>query len=151
MGADRADPGNYAVNDVNGDFGLTLIDVLDTFVVLGDKEGFENAVRTVIQHVNFNVDSRVQIFEATIRLLGGLLSGHLFATESRHGFTLPWYKGELLVLARDLANRMLPAFAANPGTGIPYARVCFPLVPLILARTLSEQYIVAFRSTSGMA
>lgn len=34
---------------------------------------------------------------------------------------MPWYKGELLNMAKDLGYRLLPAF--NTTTGIPYARV----------------------------
>lgn len=33
-----------------------------------------------------------------------------------------WYKGELLLLAKDIGFRLLPAF--NTTTGIPHARVC---------------------------
>ena len=32
---------NYAANDVAGNFSLTLVDVLDTLVVLNDRFGFE--------------------------------------------------------------------------------------------------------------
>jgi len=34
---------------------------------------------------------------------------------------MPWYRGELLDLAKDLGYRFLPAF--NTTTGIPYGRV----------------------------
>jgi hypothetical protein len=46
---------NYAANDVAGNFSLTLVDVLDTLVVLGDRSGFEQAVKNVIQWVSFDV------------------------------------------------------------------------------------------------
>jgi hypothetical protein len=64
-----------------------------------------------------------QVFEITIRGMGGLLSAHMFASDStgRWGFGLPWYKDELLSLAHDLGSRLLPAF--NTNTGIPFARV----------------------------
>jgi len=42
--------------------------------MLDDIAGFEQAVRETIQHVNFDVDSRVQVFEVTIRMMGGLVS-----------------------------------------------------------------------------
>jgi len=102
-------------------FSVTLIDVLDTLVVLQDHEGFDTAVRNVIKHVSFDVDTRPQVFETTIRVLGGLVSGHIFASDPTHGFALPWYKDELLTLALDLGERLLPAF--ETGTGMPYARV----------------------------
>jgi mannosidase alpha-like ER degradation enhancer 1 len=61
------------------------------------------------------------VFETTIRVLGGLLSGHIFASQTGHPFFLPWYRGELLEMAHDLGRRLLPAFSTP--TGLPYARV----------------------------
>lgn len=95
--------------------------MLDTFVVLDDKPGFESAVRKVIEHVQFDVNTKPQVFEVTIRVLGGLLSAHIFASDPHHSFNLPWYKGELLELAHDLGRRLLPAFMTP--TGLPFARV----------------------------
>jgi mannosidase alpha-like ER degradation enhancer 1 len=46
---------NYAANDVAGNFSLTLIDVLDTLVVLDDRPAFEQAVKNVIEWVSFDV------------------------------------------------------------------------------------------------
>ncbi|KAF7433136.1 alpha mannosidase-like protein [Pleurotus ostreatus] len=120
-GPDWDNPSNIATNDVAGNFSLTLIDVLDTLVVLNDRPRFEIAVRNVIDWVNFDVNTKPQVFETTIRVLGGLLSGHIFASQTGQPFHLPWYKGELLKMAKDLGERLLPAFATP--TGMPYARV----------------------------
>lgn len=57
-----------------GGYALTLIDALDSFVLLGDKKGFEDAVRLVTKTVNFDIDAKVQVFEVTIRIMGGLVS-----------------------------------------------------------------------------
>lgn len=112
---------NIATNDVAGNFSLTLIDVLDTLVVLDDRDGFEKAVKNIIEWVSFDVNTKPQVFETTIRVLGGLLSGHMFANSTSHRFHLPWYHGELLDMAHDLGKRLLPAFSTP--TGLPYARV----------------------------
>ena len=90
-------------------------------MVLNDRAGFEDGVRKVIQWVSFDVDTKPQIFETNIRVLGGLLSAHIFANRSGQPFYLPWYRGELLSLAHDLGQRLLPAFSTP--TGLPYARV----------------------------
>ncbi len=95
--------------------------MLDTFVVLNDPSGFQSAVRNVIDHVSFDVDTKPQVFETTIRVLGGLLSGHIFANRTGQPFHIPWYQGELLEMAQDLRQRLLPAFSTP--TGIPLARV----------------------------
>ncbi|PHH68255.1 hypothetical protein CDD82_692 [Ophiocordyceps australis] len=93
----------------------------------------------------FDLDSKVQLFETVIRGVGGLLSAHLFAigelpipgyqATSPPNFvshdpldpvSISWpngfiYNGQLLRLALDLAQRLLPAFYTQ--TGIPYPRV----------------------------
>jgi mannosidase alpha-like ER degradation enhancer 1 len=120
-GPDWDRPENFAHNDVAGNFSLTLIDSLDTLVVLDDRAGFEDAVRNVIRWVSFDVNTKPQIFETNIRVLGGLLSGHLFASRTGQPFHLPWYRGELLTMAHDLGQRLLPAFSTP--TGLPYARI----------------------------
>ncbi|GBB93048.1 hypothetical protein RclHR1_00210044 [Rhizophagus clarus] len=121
-GSDKNDPTNTIINDVLGDYSLTLVDCLDTFVIFNDKEGFEKAVRDVIKYVSFDQDSKVQVFEVNIRALGALLSAHLFITDPRFDYHIEGYNNELLRLAHDLGKRLLPAFQKSK-TGIPYARV----------------------------
>ncbi|KZT58834.1 glycoside hydrolase family 47 protein [Calocera cornea HHB12733] len=121
-GPDWHDPTNIAVNDVNGNFSLTLIDSLSALVVLGDRARFSESVHNVVEYVpTFDLDTRPQVFETTIRVLGGLLSAHIFAISEEHGMRVEWYKGELLDLAEDLGKRLLKAF--NTPTGMPFARV----------------------------
>lgn len=54
--------------------------------------------------------------------MGGLLSAHLLATDNKLGYKMPGYKNQLLHLAKDLGDRLLPAFE-NTKTGIPFPRV----------------------------
>ena len=79
-------------------------------------EEFTRAVDLVSTHANFAVNRTVSVFESTIRILGGLLSSHLFAMD-----LIPGYKGRLLDHAVDLADRLLPAF--DTPTSIPYGTV----------------------------
>ncbi len=58
---------NYNINDVLGEFSLTLIDSLDTLAVMGNVSEFQHAVRLVLDHVRFDRNSTIQVFEATIR------------------------------------------------------------------------------------
>jgi mannosidase alpha-like ER degradation enhancer 1 len=88
---------------------------------MGNQEEFEASVRLVIDHVHFDLDSRVQVFEVTIRVLGGLLSAHLLASRDTLGTKIAWYNGELLTMAEDLGNRLLPAFETP--FGLPFPRV----------------------------
>ncbi|XP_051776978.1 ER degradation-enhancing alpha-mannosidase-like protein 1 [Erpetoichthys calabaricus] len=124
-GPDAKNPSNININDVLGNYSLTLIDALDTLVVMGNISEFHRAVKLVIDTVSFDKDSTVQVFEANIRVLGSLISAHILLTDSKHPFGdvgLENYDNELLHLARDLAVRLLPAFE-NTSTGIPYPRV----------------------------
>ncbi|XP_011057999.1 PREDICTED: uncharacterized protein LOC105148154 isoform X2 [Acromyrmex echinatior] len=117
-----SEPNRGDIDSTLGNFSLTLVDTLDTLVVLGDLEEFENAVKLVARDVSFDTDVIVSLFETNIRMLGGLLSGHILAEYlQQRADIMPWYRGELLDLAKDLGYRFLPAF--NTTTGIPYGRV----------------------------
>lgn len=59
------------------------------------------------------------MFETTIRVLGGLLSGHVLLAEDPG--LAPGYDGLLLSLAADLGDRLLAAF--DTPTGLPGAHV----------------------------
>lgn len=101
---------------------LTLIDTLDTLAILQDAKEFQHAVKLVVSRANFDLDTEVSVFETTIRVLGGLLSAHLFALDEKLALYPPGvYKNELLQLAIDLGDRLMPAFETP--TGIPYGTV----------------------------
>ncbi|XP_068598885.1 ER degradation-enhancing alpha-mannosidase-like protein 1 [Brachionichthys hirsutus] len=124
-GPDVQNPSNININDVLGNYSLTLVDTLDTLLVLGNVTEFHKAVKLVIDTVSFDKDSTVQVFEANIRILGSLISSHILLTDPKHPFgkvDFEDYDNELLHLAHDLAVRLLPAFE-NTSTGIPYPRV----------------------------
>ncbi|MFF3255735.1 glycoside hydrolase family 47 protein [Actinacidiphila glaucinigra] len=89
-------------------FGLTIVEALDTLYLMELDEELDAAVRWVKNELVLDQDVSVQVFEVIIRLVGGLLSGHLATGDH-----------VLLDLARDLADRLMPAFLASP-TGAPY-------------------------------
>lgn len=66
---------------------VTLIDTLDTLVVVNDYEEFRRATALLVEHLprGFDFDVNISLFETTIRLLGGLLSAHLMAIDSSLG------------------------------------------------------------------
>lgn len=108
------------LDDVLGDYMLTLIDSLDALIILREHEMFKQAIDLMIEHqLNFDKDINVSVFEANIRVLGGLLSAHQLAV---HFYNDDVYDGHcLLDYAIDLADRLLPAFQTR--TGIPVHRV----------------------------
>lgn len=88
--------------------GLTLIDALDTMYVMGLQEQFTEARDWVETELNFNTNQEVNLFETTIRVLGGLLSAyHLSGDEM------------FLRKSIDLGDRLMPAFQTP--SGIPFS------------------------------
>lgn len=88
--------------------GLTIVEALDTLYVMGLDAEVEEGVRWVARNLHFDIDGEVQVFETSIRMVGGLLSGWCATREKL-----------LLDLARALADRLSPAFTESP-TGMPY-------------------------------
>ena len=93
------------------DLGLSLIEALDTLWLMELDEEFQAGVDWVKTNVDFDVDADIQVFEANIRLVGGLLSAHLACGDP-----------VLLDKASDLADRLMRSFEASPH-GLPYRYV----------------------------
>jgi len=89
---------------------MTPVDALDTLLLMGLTEEAGKVRSLIIERLAFDQDASVKNFEVTIRLLGGLLSGHQMTGDAR-----------LLRLAEDLGTRLLPAF--DSPTGMPYMYV----------------------------
>ncbi|GMT31446.1 hypothetical protein PFISCL1PPCAC_22743 [Pristionchus fissidentatus] len=56
------------------DTGLTIVDSIDTAIIMGLKEEVDEATVWIRDSLSFEKDRYVNFFEATIRVLGGLLS-----------------------------------------------------------------------------
>lgn len=88
--------------------GLTMVDALDTMYIMGLTDEFQEARNWVDTQLNFNKNQEVNLFETTIRVLGGLLSAyHLSGDEM------------FLAKAIDLGDRLMPAFKTP--SGIPFS------------------------------
>lgn len=106
-GHDNLKPISGGYSDWFG-LGLTLIDSLDTLYMMGLHEEFKEARDWVETELSFNKNQEVNLFETTIRVLGGLLSAyHLSADEM------------FLDKAKDLGDRLMPAFKTP--SGIPFS------------------------------
>eukprot|EP00128_Syssomonas_multiformis_P004642 Colp12_sorted_trinity150504_noHs@26008 len=90
--------------------GLTLIDSLDALLMMNLKKEFWEAREWVSKQLNFDQDKKVNLFEITIRVMGGLLSAYALT-----GDKLFAHKAE------ELGIRLLPAF--NSKSGIPFSDV----------------------------
>lgn len=70
-----------------GSFSLTLIDALDTLLIMGNHSEFIRAVDLVLANVNVDANVNVSVFETNIRVVGGLLSAHMLAVKVPGNFT----------------------------------------------------------------
>lgn len=101
---------------------VTLVDGLDTLVIMNEFEEFEKGMNLIKAKFTLDNDVTINVFECTIRELGGLLSIHLMASSNSHRLSKP-YQGEFLEYAKELGDKLFQAF--NTLTGIPYSRVFF--------------------------
>lgn len=131
---DELKPISCSGYDTLGGYTLTLVDTLDTLIVLGNYTEFRKGVEWVRENLSFDKDKPVSVFETNIRMMGGLLSAHFLASDEKLVHLINeetfesglWsqpfeYHDELLNLAFDLGDRLLPAF--NTPSGIPYGTV----------------------------
>lgn len=85
---------------------MTPVDSYDTMLLMGLTTEAAEAKELIVTRLSFDRDVEVQVFEVTIRLLGGLLSAYQMDGDPR-----------FLRLATDLGDRLLPAFRTE--TGMP--------------------------------
>lgn len=108
--------------DTWGSFSLTLIDALDTLLILGNHTEFQRVASLLQDTVDFDIDVNASVFETNIRVVGGLLSAHLLSKRAGMELESGWpCSGPLLRMAEDAARKLLPAFQTQ--TGMPYGTV----------------------------
>ncbi|KAH8416706.1 hypothetical protein KR222_009822, partial [Zaprionus bogoriensis] len=90
--------------------GLSIVDSLDTMYIMGLEDEFNEARDWVKQSLHFHTSRDVNLFEVTIRVLGGLLSAYHLSGDKM-----------FLVKSIELGNRLLPSFLSP--SGIPYSDV----------------------------
>ncbi|KAH9013872.1 glycoside hydrolase family 47 protein [Lactarius hengduanensis] len=111
MGADEYHPISRKGSNLTeeGGIGYTVVDALDTMLLMGLDAEYQRARTWVEEKMTFERDADFNTFETTIRVLGGLLSAyHLSGGDALY-----------LTRARDLADRMLPVFDTPSGLPLP--------------------------------
>ncbi|KAI9432065.1 glycoside hydrolase family 47 protein [Lactarius indigo] len=111
MGADEYHPISRQGSNLTeaGGIGYTVVDALDTMLLMGLDAEYQRARTWVAEKMTFDRDADFNTFETTIRVLGGLLSAyHLSGGDALY-----------LTRARDLADRMLPVFDTPSGLPLP--------------------------------
>ncbi|KAG8634669.1 mannosyl-oligosaccharide 1,2-alpha-mannosidase MNS3 isoform X2 [Manihot esculenta] len=126
MGYDELMPLSQQGVDGLGGLGATIVDALDTAMIMGANEVVFEAGSWIETHLSDKIskNGQVNLFETTIRVLGGLLSAYHLSGGGQHNNSM--YKGPkpivYLETARKLADRLLVAFTSSP-TPIPFSDV----------------------------
>ncbi|XP_058465383.1 endoplasmic reticulum mannosyl-oligosaccharide 1,2-alpha-mannosidase [Malaya genurostris] len=108
-GHDNLKPISMSYSDWFG-LGLTIVDALDALYIMDLQDEFDEARSWVDQYLRFDVNRDVNLFEVTIRVLGGLLSTYHLSGDKM-----------FLDKALDLGKRLIPCF--DSPSGIPYSDV----------------------------
>jgi hypothetical protein len=102
---------NSGHNWAPGGVGLMIIDSLDTLLLMNLTTEYNQAREWIATELDFNKNQDVNVFETTIRILGGLLSAYHLSNNDRL----------YLEKAIDLGDRLLYAFDTQ--SGIPYSGI----------------------------
>lgn len=106
--------------------GWIMVDALDTMLLMynNSKSNKAEFLKDILEiqtwtdnDLNYDMDAEVNIFETTIRMLGGLLSAYHYTKELKIGNPYIYLKK-----ATELCDRLSAAFE-NTGSGIPYSSV----------------------------
>ncbi|XP_049530180.1 endoplasmic reticulum mannosyl-oligosaccharide 1,2-alpha-mannosidase isoform X2 [Anopheles darlingi] len=108
-GHDNLKPISMGFSDWFG-LGLTIVDSLDTLYIMDLQDEFDEARAWVEKYLKFDGNREVNLFEVTIRVVGGLLSAYHLSGDRM-----------FLDKAIDLGNRLLPCF--DSPSGIPFSDV----------------------------
>ena len=117
------------IDDILGNYTLTLIDALDTLPLYGMFDEFNHALKHASFEVKFNSKVIVSVFETNIRIVGGLIGGHTMVQKIKNSNKIPnsikrkfdWYDQQLIDQAVIVADKLLVAFDTD--TGLPRSRV----------------------------
>ncbi|XP_031560512.1 ER degradation-enhancing alpha-mannosidase-like protein 2 isoform X2 [Actinia tenebrosa] len=119
---DELKPLSCTGQDTWGSYSLTLVDSLDTLLIMGNVSEFQRVSLLLEESLSFDQDINVSVFETNIRVVGGLLSAHLLAKRAGVAVDEAWpCQGPLLRLATKAAEKLLPAFETP--TGMPYGTI----------------------------
>lgn len=126
MGFDELMPLSKRGVDGLGGLGATVVDALDTAMIMRLDDVVFEAGSWIEKHLPERISHRgqVNLFETTIRVVGGLLSAyHLSVVHHKGDHTFKGPKPSVyLENAKNLSDRLLTAFTSSP-TAIPFSDV----------------------------
>ncbi|PCH34404.1 glycoside hydrolase family 47 protein [Wolfiporia cocos MD-104 SS10] len=93
-----------------GGIGYTVVDSIDTMLLMGVDEEYARARKWVAEGLSFDRQGNFNTFETTIRVLGGLLSAYDLTHDDIY-----------LERAKDLGDRLISAFSTP--MGLPLSQI----------------------------
>ena len=111
-GRDELRPVSNRSRDNWGGLAVTMVDSLDTLLLMGLTEQYQRARDWLVKNLPARFDAAVDVpfFEVVIRCLGGLLGAHTLSDDAT-----------LLKLAEQLGDKLLRAF--DSPSGLPFCTV----------------------------
>ncbi|KAI0778922.1 glycoside hydrolase [Trametes elegans] len=111
MGDDEYHPISHKGTNLTeaGGIGYTVVDSIDTMLIMGLHDEYARARDWIATKMSFERDADFNTFETTIRVLGGLLSAYTLTEDQMY-----------LEKAKDLADRIMPAFDTPSGLPLSY-------------------------------
>eukprot|EP01134_Creolimax_fragrantissima_P006652 CFRG6652T1 len=92
--------------------GATIIDSLDTLLIMGLTDEYEMARKWIAEELHFDHDMQVSTFETAIRVLGGLLSAHGLTHDTMY-----------IAKCTDIADRLIKAIRIQNGKFVSMGRM----------------------------
>ena len=136
------------LDDVHGGYFLTLVDSLDTLALTGDLPAFRCAVSRVVAGLSLDRDVQVSVFEASIRVVGGLLSAHLLSVDADLGIWSAGDAGSPPSCRRPGAARGMSCDDSDPSA--PTCLASYDGQLLSIAAELGRRLLPAFATPSGL-
>ena len=111
-GRDELRPLTNTSRDNWGGFAVTMVDSLDTMLLMGLNAPYERSRRWLLDHLPSRLERDIEVpfFELSIRVLGGLLGAHTLTGDA-----------ELLALAARAGRKLHRAF--DSPSGVPWCSV----------------------------
>ncbi|KAG8998702.1 hypothetical protein FRB95_012176 [Tulasnella sp. JGI-2019a] len=103
-----------SINNYNG-WGVSVIDSIDTMILMGAKEEYDRALQHVINLDMRKATTTLPFFETTIRYLGGFLSAYALTNETIFLSKADQLGQELLPVFDTPLG--VPIFSVHPSTG----------------------------------
>ncbi|OXH23230.1 carbohydrate binding protein [Cryptococcus neoformans] len=137
---------DFGINDLHANVSLTLLDVLSSLPLL-HPHALPSALERITTQVSFDQDVKVQVFEMTIRALGGLLSMYQYLDDLPDS---PYEQARVLGVVRERKEGWLGLGLGAQEKVDKVDVKKYKLRILELAEDLGRRMLPAFNTKTGL-